>query len=138
MDFTHQSAGVRKTCCDAPTGRFLLGIRQFNSHEWYECHETIEQLWITAEGEVRNLYQGIIQIAIALHHWRNGNFTGAVSLLESGVCYLKRTGQVCLWVDVVKLIEETEQVREQLVGYGAERMYELREVCIPQIRTVSY
>ena len=61
-------------CAESPSGQFLLGIRQFNAGEWFECHETVEDLWIGEEGELRNFYQGIIQVAVALHHWRNGNF----------------------------------------------------------------
>ena len=76
-------------CHESPPGQLLLGIRQFNGQEWFECHETLEILWLKETGEVRDLYQGIIQIAIALHHWRNGNFGGAVSLLAGVVRWMR-------------------------------------------------
>lgn len=126
-----------KTCQDSPPGQLLLGIRQFNAAQWYECHETLELLWIPATGDVRNLYQGIIQLAIALHHWRNGNFSGALSLLDGGVGYLSTLPQTCLWIDVADLIRQSESVKKQLESLGRSRMVELDPSCMPKIVTVS-
>ena len=127
----------KKNCQDAPSGQVLLGIRQFNNGEWFECHETFEALWLVADGELRNLYQGIIQLAIALHHWRNGNFSGAISLLDGGVSYLSKLPQTCLWIDVVELIRQAESVKNQLESLGKSGMAELDVSCIPKIVTVS-
>lgn len=126
-----------KTCQDSPPGQLLLGIRQFNAAQWYECHETLELLWIPATGDLRNLYQGIIQLAIALHHWRNGNFSGAVSLLDGGVGYLRKLPQTCLWIDVAELISQAESVKEQLASLGQSGMTELDPGSIPKIVTAS-
>lgn len=126
-----------KTCGDAPSGRVLLGIRQFNNAEWFECHETFELLWNVAVGEVRYLYQGIIQLAIALHHWRNGNFSGAVRLLEGGVGYLSKVPQPCLWIDLSALIHQANRMREELLTLGQTRMAELDRSVLPKITTVS-
>lgn len=115
----------------------LLGIRQFNNAEWFECHETLEELWAPAAGEVRDLYQGIIQLAIALHHWRNDNFPGAVSLLESGANYLSRVTQPCLWVDVRGLIQQATTMREGLLVLGPQEMARFDQRCLPRIATVS-
>lgn len=71
-------------CEESPPGLLLLAIRQFNVGQWYECHETLEELWIGEMGEVRDFFQGVLQIAVALHHWRNGNYGGAFSLLNGG------------------------------------------------------
>lgn len=126
-----------KTCQDSPSGQFLLGIRQFNAAQWYECHETLELLWMVTSGDLRNLYQGIIQLAIALHHWRNGNFNGAISLLEGGVGYLSKLPQICLWIDVAELVRQAEAVKNQLEYLGKEQMAELDTSFIPKIVTVA-
>lgn len=130
-------APTGRACPDAPPGQLLLGIRQFNRGEWYECHETIEALWLSETGDVRNLYQGIIQIAIALHHWRNGNLGGSLSLLASGNGYLLRVPAVCLWVDVVGLMAQVDRVRLALERLGKERMDELDTELIPRLQTLS-
>ncbi len=124
-------------CEESPPGQLLLAIRQFNKREWYECHETIEELWLDETGEMRNFLQGTLQISVALLHWRNGNHGGAVSLLESGVKYLKCVSDVCLWVDVLALIADSERVRVSLEELGKERMGSLDSTLIPLIKTVS-
>ena len=124
-------------CEETPPGQLLLAIRQFNARDWYECHETLEDLWVGKEGEVRNFLQGVLQIAVALHHWRNGNYGGAVSLLTGGVNYLKRVSDTCLWVDVAQLVADANRMREALEQLGAERMDQLDDSQVPQLRTVS-
>ena len=124
-------------CEESPPGQLLLAIRQFNNREWYDCHETIEELWLGETGEMRNFLQGTLQISVALLHWRNGNHGGAVSLLASGVKYLMCVSDVCLWVDVLALIADSERVRVALEELGKERMESLDSALIPLIKTVS-
>jgi hypothetical protein len=128
---------MKRTCEDSPPGQLLQGIREFNSREWFECHETVEDLWIGSEGEARDFYQGIIQIAVALHHWRNGNFGGAVSLLKGGAGYLVHVSGVCQWIDVAGLIADADRMRAALEELGKERMEALDPGFIPLIKTVS-
>ncbi|HIJ95291.1 MAG TPA: DUF309 domain-containing protein [Desulfuromonadales bacterium] len=128
---------MTRTCDDSPPGLLLQGIREFNRGDWLEAHETVEELWIGEEGEVRALYQGIIQIAVALHHWRNGNFGGAVSLLKGGVGYLRRVADQCQWIDVVCLITDADRMRIALEELGADGMKSAPPALIPRIKTVS-
>ena len=124
-------------CEENPPAQFLLAIRQFNNREWYDCHETIEELWLGETGEMRDFLQGTLQISVALHHWRNGNYGGAVSLLKGGANYLRRVSDVCLWVDVPALIADSEKVRAALEELGKDRMDTLESKLIPRIKTVS-
>jgi predicted metal-dependent hydrolase len=128
---------MKRMCEDAPPRQLLQAIREFNGREWFECHETVEDLWIGSEGEVRDFYQGIIQIAVALHHWRNGNFGGAVSLLKGGAGYLGQVSGACQWVDVSGLIADADRMRAALEELGRERMETLDPGFLPLIRTVS-
>ena len=124
-------------CEESLPEQLLLAICQFNNSEWYDCHETIEELWIGETGEMRDFLQGTLQISVALFHWRNGNYGGAVHLLTSGVNYLKRVSDVCLCVDVLALIADSDRVRVALEGLGKDRMEALESTLIPQIKTVS-
>ena len=60
---------------------FVRGIEQFNAGACFEAHETLEALWMLASGSEKCLLQGLIQLAVACHHWQRGNFKGAASLL---------------------------------------------------------
>ena len=125
----------KETDCRQPADEELLqGIALFNDEEWFECHEVLEELWNGEQGLVRDLYQGILQVAVALHHWRNGNYGGAMLLCVSGVKLLRHVEPDCRGVDVAGLISATERVREALAALGAERMQELDTTLIPRIR----
>jgi predicted metal-dependent hydrolase len=126
-----------RSCEESPPRQLLDAIGQFNRREWFECHETLEDLWVGETGEVRDFYQGVLQVAVALHHWRNGNFGGAVSLLKGGAGYLSRVSPACQWVDVAALIAAAHKMREALTELGPERMAELDPSLVPRVEVVS-
>jgi uncharacterized protein len=59
-------------------------IEQFNSQEFYACHDTLEALWVAAPVPEKKFYQGILQIAVACHHLGNANWRGATIMLGEG------------------------------------------------------
>jgi uncharacterized protein len=59
-------------------------IEQFNSQEFYACHDTLEALWVAAAVPEKKFYQGILQIAVACHHLGNSNWRGATIMLGEG------------------------------------------------------
>lgn len=124
----------RTECGDSPSGAMLRALGEFNRGDWFECHETLEELWIGSEDEPRWFYQGLLQIAVALHHWRSGNYNGALSLLAGGCEYLGRVSPVCQRIEVAVLADEAERFREELLRLGAERMAELPAALIPKMR----
>jgi predicted metal-dependent hydrolase len=127
-----------RECDEAPSGALLRAFGEFNRGDWFECHETLEDLWIGEEGEMRDFYQGILQIAVALHHWRNGNFGGAVSLLEGGTNYLRRVCPVCQRIDVAGLIAAASRFHEVLVTLGPTRMEAVNRLLIPKLCLVPF
>ncbi|MBP1728040.1 MAG: hypothetical protein H6Q56_413 [Deltaproteobacteria bacterium] len=121
-------------CSSSPSGEILRAFGEFNRGDWYDCHETLEDLWIGSEDELRWFYQGMLQIAVALLHWRNGNFGGAASLLASGRDYLQRVCPVCQRIEVAALVVEAERFRDELTRLGPERMAELPASLVPKMR----
>ena len=69
---------------------FWQGVAQFNSGQFYECHDTLEALWIEALEPEKSFYQGILQIAVALYHLGNENVRGAMILMGEGTNRLRR------------------------------------------------
>jgi len=61
---------------------FEEGVRQFNTGLFFECHDTLEDLWAGVRGESRDFFQGLIQTAVAFYHLGRGNAVGALSMLE--------------------------------------------------------
>ncbi len=73
--------------------RFLEGIRCFNHRAFFEAHEVWEDIWRDEEGPARRFYQGLIQLAVCLHHFGNGNTRGAKKLCLSGSATSNRIGR---------------------------------------------
>ena len=68
--------------------RYLLGIAYFNECDFFEAHEVWEELWADVQGPSRRYYQGLIQAAVCLHHFGNGNTGGARKLYHGSRGYL--------------------------------------------------
>ena len=49
----------------------------FKAEKFFEAHEFLEEFWMQSAGTEKKLYQGLIQIAVALHHLKYGNLNGA-------------------------------------------------------------
>ena len=64
---------------DHPT--FQCGADLFNAREYFDAHEVWEDVWRAAPADEKKFLQGLIQIAVALHHHSRGNLDGARSLL---------------------------------------------------------
>ena len=125
-----------RQCQDVPPEELLQAVEEFNRGDWFQCHETLEELWVGEKGEVRDLYQGVLQLAVALHHWRNGNFKGALSLFKGANDILSRVPQVCQRVDVAGLRGSAAKLHEALSALGEERMSELAAELLPKARLV--
>ena len=99
-----------KAAPSEPPPGVLEGIRLFNEGLFYECHEEIEHEWHAETGEIRNLYQGILQIGVGFHHASNGNLRGARLLLTDGLEKLGRFLPVCLGIDTQALWNDCSAV----------------------------
>jgi hypothetical protein len=94
-------------CASEPPPGVVEGIRLFNEGLYYECHEEIEHEWHAETGEIRDLYQGILQIGVGFHHASNGNLRGARLLLTDGLDKLSRFLPACLGIDTQGLWDES-------------------------------
>jgi uncharacterized protein len=67
--------------------RYLAGVVLFNAGDFFEAHEVWEDLWAENHGDERRFYQGLIQAAVGLCHFGNGNLRGAAKLYRSSRDY---------------------------------------------------
>lgn len=86
---------------------FHQGIELFNTGRFYDCHEAFEEIWRSTTPEPRDLFQGLIQVAVGLHHYlENGNASAGRRVLRRGMARLRPLGGVCCGLDVAGLLEE--------------------------------
>ena len=70
--------------------RFEIGMKLFNSCQWYKSHDVFEEIWHETGGPERQLIQGILQVAVAQVHLENGNLNGATILYGEALGRLKK------------------------------------------------
>ena len=63
------------------------GIDLFNRAHFYDAHEVLEDVWRPSPrgSDTRRHLQGLVQLAVAIHHESRGNFVGARSVLDRGL-----------------------------------------------------
>ncbi len=79
--------------------RYLAGILFFNRRDFFEAHEVWEDLWGDCSDRDRRFYQALIQAAVALYHYGNGNLRGAAKLYASSKAYMDRYSSPHLGLD---------------------------------------
>ena len=83
--------------------RFEIGMKLFNSCQWYKSHDVFEEIWHETGGPERQLLQGILQVAVAQVHLENSNINGATILYGEALGRLKRFQIANLGLDIVGL-----------------------------------
>ena len=83
-------------------GNLTIACNEFNSGLYFESHESLEEIWQEEEGDVRDLYKGIIQVAAAFVHITRENCSGARRLLTTAIGYMApyRAYPTTLGIDV--------------------------------------
>lgn len=118
--------------------QFWQGVEQFNTREFYACHDTLEALWMEATEPEKTFYQGILQIAVALYHLGNHNWRGAAILLGEGSNRLRRYPSVYGGIDVDELLEQSAALLRTLQQTEPEKLAtmklgETEELPLPKI-----
>lgn len=88
---------------------YLDGIELFNTHEFFEAHEVWEDAWHMAYGTKFEFYQGLIQCAVALEHYRRSNPRGVVSLFESYNKHFRDVPDVFMGLDVKSFLSRMRE-----------------------------
>jgi predicted metal-dependent hydrolase len=96
--------------------RYLAGIVLFNRGDYFEAHEVWEQLWMETAGPDKRFYQGLIQAAVALCHFCNGNVRGAVKLYRSSRDYMMRYPSLHLGLNVNGFWEQMDRCFAELLA----------------------
>ena len=114
--------------------RYLAGIVLFNRGDFFEAHEVWESLWMDTLGPDRAFYQGLIQAAVGLCHFCNGNVRGAVKLYRSSRDYLERYGPGHLGLNLADFAAQMDACFAELLASGEPaRGTAIREELIPEI-----
>lgn len=123
-------------CGETPPPRLVAGIAQFNQGAFWECHETLEEIWRPEPDPIRYLYQGILQVGVGFYHLRRGNWRGAVNKLRGGLALLAPSAPACLGIDIARLRAETGALLATLEALGPAGLTDCDVSDLPQVHVL--
>jgi hypothetical protein len=123
---------------DAPLlPKARAGIEEFNRGEYFEQHELLEEAWMEESRPVREMYQGILQVGVALFQIEQDNWAGSLKMFRRGLPRLHTLPPVCQGVDIASLRAAAEAIHREVTALGPERLHEFDRTKFPTIRLVA-
>lgn len=117
-----QPAGREIFCQQILPAKAQEGIALFNAGRYFEAHEALEKAWIEDCSPGRDLYRGILQVAVAYYHILRGNYRGARKMLRRCRGWLAGFPDICQGVDVAGLRRDYETVEALLIRLGPQNL----------------
>jgi hypothetical protein len=101
------------------------------TRDYFECHELLEEYWksLPLRDPDRDVWVGLIQLAVALYHHRRGNAAGAVKMYRGAAARLRPETLDRLGLDGAAVQEIAAESARRLEAAGREAVY--RAVNLP-------
>ncbi|AIQ46442.1 hypothetical protein R70723_11575 [Paenibacillus sp. FSL R7-0273] len=97
---------------------YLAYLVYFNrDRDYFECHEVLEELWLARDRDP--VYKALLQVAVGLYHFRNGNVRGGLIMLERSYSVLKQYPGETLGINLARLVSEVGVYASRLKDYAA-------------------
>ena len=93
---------------------YLRGLSLFNRAEFFDAHEVLEDVWRAAPPENKKFCQGMVQVAVAFHHYSTGNRIGMRSVLERAIRNLGEPSGGFGQIQLAGLLQSLTEWREAL------------------------
>lgn len=89
---------------------YLKGIEHFNARRYFEAHEEWEEVWLRSSGDMKTFYQMLIQAAVGLHHFENGNARGVRGMYRAVMEKAPRLPSIFMSMDVADFSRQYRQL----------------------------
>ena len=109
------------------------GVILFEAGLYFACHEYFETLWGRTDDAASDLYQGMIQIAVAMRHLESHNVRGAIILLRYGMGRLQRYPAVYKGLPLAAWLERLETLLQYLETLPNATAYQFDPRYVPHV-----
>ncbi len=110
--------------------RLKAAVNEFNSGNYFEAHELLEDIWYDVHDETKQLYQGLLHYATALHHLtEKNNPKGALLQIDKALKRLDANISAFNGIDLIKLSKDIQKLRLKIIKKEALKR-------LPVIKTV--
>ena len=111
-------------------------IEEFNSQDYFACHETLEALWLHETNHEQRLFlQGWLQVAVGLYHAGRSNPVGTKNKLSQGLVKLEQT--IATWEPLLpnmpKVMTTCKNLIEQVAMMPRENSQPIEVPLIPRL-----
>ena len=100
------------------------GLELFNLGKYFEAHELLEEAWKEDLSIGRDLYQAVLQVAVAYLQIERGNYDGAIKMFWRLRQWINPLPDECRGVNVRRLREDAQCVYTTVREAGLERITE--------------
>lgn len=97
---------------------FSEGIRLFNDGKYFDAHEALESAWRQENGPIRDLYRGILQVAVCYLHITRRNYDGAIKMYYRSLKWLTPWPDVILGINISQLKSDSANAITELRRLG--------------------
>ncbi|MBL8097649.1 MAG: DUF309 domain-containing protein [Anaerolineales bacterium] len=102
----------------------IEGMYLFNLRKFFEAHEELEIAWNEEKGEIRDLYRGILQVAVTYLHITRGNYDGAIKVYKRSQRWLEGWNDVCRGINIKQFQTDARNVMNEVERLGREKISE--------------
>lgn len=89
------------------------------TRDYFECHELLEEHWKQeADPALRDVWHGLIQVAVALYHERRGNRAGALKMMGMALRRLAHADMRLAGLEKDRLLVQLRERIAELEGDG--------------------
>ena len=114
--------------------QFREGILLFNRGEYYDCHDTLEEIWLQESSDEQPFLQGVIQSAVAFHHYQQNKLGAARSMFRLAIEKLEAYPDRYQGIELGALLKELRSWKEGLERALSARSPEAIPRLYPTIR----
>ena len=92
-----------------PPAKLGQAISEFNRGQYWQCHETLEELWLPEGYPLRLFYHGLIKAAVGLLHLDRHNRHGGTTKLRDARYALTPFSPIFMGVEIGTLLSDLSQ-----------------------------
>jgi len=98
------------------------GLQLFNSGEYFEAHEALEDAWNAEQGDAKNLYRGVLQTAVVYLHITRRNYNGAIKVYQRSLKWLDGLPDICKGIHLGELRANAKKVMIEIQKLGVDKI----------------
>jgi predicted metal-dependent hydrolase len=117
---------LAETCEEPLHPDAVKGLDLFNKGDYFDAHEYLEEAWKDDLTSGRDLYRGVLQVAVAYFQIRRANYRGTIKMFQRSRQWLDPLPDTCRGVDVAQLRMDAYEVHDQVLTLGPDRMNEIQ------------